>query len=65
MDNVLIAFAPVIAGIISAVVGVLSWYESTRKTKHDELHDLYDEVKADNDRLRKENDKLKKELDKK
>jgi len=65
MDNVLIAFAPAIAGIISALVGILSWYESARKTKHDELHDLYDEVKADNDRLRKENEKLRRELDNK
>jgi len=61
MDNVLIAFAPAIAGIISAWVGILSWYESTRKTKHDELHDLYDEVKSDNDRLRRENNRLRKE----
>lgn len=65
MTKILINYAPYLASIIAAVVTYLSFRESKRKTRHDELHDLYDEIKADNNRLRKENDKLKKELDKK
>ena len=64
MTTILIDYAPYLASIIAGVVAYLAFKESKRKTRHDELHDLYDEVKADNDRLRKENDKLKKELDK-
>jgi len=64
MTTILIDYAPHLASIIAGVVAYLSFRESKRKTRHDELHDLYDEVKTDNDRLRKENDKLKKELDK-
>ncbi|MGK4178804.1 hypothetical protein [Lapidilactobacillus dextrinicus] len=65
MNDVLIAYAPYVSLIIGALVSLATFVESKRKTQHDELHDLYDEIKADNDRLRKENDELKKELDKK
>lgn len=64
MTRILIAYAPYVSLIIAGIVSAATFLESKRKTKHDELHDLYDEVKADNDRLRKENDKLKEELDK-
>lgn len=65
MTKVLIAYAPYISLIIASLVSYATFRESKRKTRHDELYNLYDEIKADNDRLREENDKLKKELDKK
>lgn len=64
MTTILINYAPYLASIIAGIVAYLSFVESKRKTRHDELHDLYYEIKTDNDRLRKENNKLKKELDK-
>ena len=65
MTRILINYAPYLSLIIASLVSYATFRESKRKTQHDELHDLYDEIKADNDRLRKENDELKKELDKK
>lgn len=65
MTKILINYAPYLASIIAGIVTYLSFIESKRKTRHDELRDLYEEIKAENDRLRRENDKLKKELDKK
>ena len=65
MTRILIDYAPYLASIIAGIVAYLSFKESKRKTQHDELHNLYEEIKAENDRLRKENDKLKRELDKK
>ena len=65
MTEIFIRYAPYLSLIIASLVSYATFRESKRKTRHDELHDLYDEVKADNDRLRKENDKLKKELYKK
>lgn len=66
MDNntheVLSAIAPYLATIIAAVVSYLSFRESKRKTKHDELSDLYDKVSEDNARLREENEKLMDEI---
>lgn len=48
MTKILIDYAPYLASIIAGIVAYLSFIESKRKTCHDELHDLYDEVKADN-----------------
>ena len=62
MAKILINYAPYLASIIAGIVAYLSFRESKRKTQHDELHNLYDDIKAENDRLRRENDKLKKEL---
>jgi cell division protein FtsB len=59
VHDVLIAFAPYIAGIISAAIAYLSYRESKRKTKHDQLADLADRYAKDNDRLRRENDRLR------
>ncbi|WP_179394995.1 hypothetical protein [Lacticaseibacillus absianus] len=64
LHDVMIAFAPYIAAIISAAIAYLSYRESKRKTKHDELGDLVDRYAADNDRLRKENSELQDELEK-
>lgn len=61
MTKILIDYAPYLASIIAGIVAYLSFRESKRKTQHDELHDLYDEVKADNDRLRRENERIRKE----
>jgi len=61
MTKILIDYAPYLASIIAGVVAYLAFKESKRKTRHDELHDLYDEVKADNDRLRRENERIRKE----
>lgn len=61
MTKILIDYAPYLASIIAGIVTYLSFRESKRKTRHDELHDLYDEVKADNDRLRRENERIRKE----
>jgi cell shape-determining protein MreC len=60
IDKYLMAYAPYIAGILSAMVAYLSLRESRRKTKHDEAIDLLDMVNKDNDRLREENEELKK-----
>lgn len=57
MNNVLIAYAPYVSLIIGALVSLVTFMESKRKTRHDELHDLYDEVKSDNDKIRKERDR--------
>ena len=64
LHDVMIAFAPYIAAIISAAIAYLSYRESKRKTKHDELDDLVDRYAADNERLRKENRELQEELEK-
>lgn len=64
MTEILIDYAPYLASIIAGIVAYLSFRESKRKTRHDELHDLYDEVKADNDRLRRDNERLRKETNK-
>lgn len=61
MTTILTNYAPHLASIIAGVVTYLAFKESKRKTRHDELHDLYDEVKADNDRLRRENERIRKE----
>ena len=61
MTKILIDYAPYLASIIAGAVTYLAFKESKRKTRHDELHDLYDEVKADNDRLRRENERIIKE----
>lgn len=61
MTKILIDYAPYLASIIAGIVTYLSFRESKRKTRHDELHDLYDEVKTDNDRLRRENERIRKE----
>jgi len=60
IDKYLMAYAPYIAGILSALVAYLSLRESRRKTKHDEAMDLLDRVNKDNDRLREENEELEK-----
>jgi cell division protein FtsB len=62
VHDVLIAYAPYIAGIISAAIAYLSYQESKRKTKHDQLADIADRYTKDNDRLRRENDHLRKEI---
>jgi len=62
--DVLVAFAPYISVIIGGLVSWFSFLESKRKTKHDELSDLYDKIATDNERLRKENESLRKERDK-
>ncbi len=54
IDKYLMAYAPYIAGILSAMVAYLGLRESRRKTKHDEAMDLLDRVNKDNDRLREE-----------
>ena len=61
MTKILIDYAPYLASIIAGIVAYLSFIESKRKTRHDELRDLYEEIKAENDRLRRENDRLRKE----
>lgn len=60
--DVLIAYAPYIAGIVSVLVAYLSYLEAKRRTKHDEMEDLYDRVNEDNKRLRTENERLTAEL---
>lgn len=62
MTKILINYAPYLASIIAGIVAYLSFRESKRKTRHDELHDLYDEIKVDNDRLRRENERIRKEI---
>ena len=59
MNNTLLALAPYVAGIISAVVMVLNYREAKRKTKHEELEDLANRLSEDNARLRKENEELR------
>ncbi|MCP9304411.1 hypothetical protein [Lacticaseibacillus paracasei] len=61
IDKYIMAYAPYIAGILSALVAYLSLRESRRKTNHDEIMDLLDKVSKDNDRLRQENSQLRKE----
>ncbi|MHA3065666.1 hypothetical protein [Lacticaseibacillus saniviri] len=65
MNHNILELAPYLAGIVTAFVGLLTFGESKRKSKHDELMDLYDKVNEDNDRLRKENESLKKQLEEK
>ena len=61
MDKVLMAYAPYLAGIIAAIVSVMSYRESKRKTRHDEIQDMYDRSEKDNERLRAEVDRLRAE----
>lgn len=65
MTGLIVKLAPYLAGIVGSLVGYLTFKESKRKTKHDELLELYDKVEKDNDRLRRENNKLRKELENK
>lgn len=62
MDDILIAYAPYLSVIIGALLGVLSYFESKRKTKHDEWHELYSEMKKENEELKKENLELRKKV---
>jgi len=61
MTRILVAYAPYVSLIIAGIVSVATFLESKRKTRHDELRDLYEEIKAENDRLKRENDRLRKE----
>jgi len=61
----LIAIAPYVSAIAMAITGFLTYRESKRKSKHDELHELYKEVKDERDKYKEENDELRKELDEK
>ena len=65
MTRILVAYAPYVSLIIAGIVSVATFLESKRKTQHDELRDLYEEIKAENDRLRRENDRLRKETSRK
>ena len=61
MTRILVAYAPYVSLIIAGIVSVATFLESKRKTQHDELRDLYEEIKAENDQLRRENESLRKE----
>lgn len=63
IDHIAIAWAPLIASGVTFAIGLLSYRESKRKTKHDELADLYDRLKADNDALRAERDSLRQQVE--
>lgn len=65
MNSVLIQLATPIAVLFTAGVTYLTYHESKRHTKHDELLDLYDRIKQENDDLRAENAELRKELNQK
>ena len=63
VHDLLIAFAPYIAAIISAAVAYLSYRESKRKSRHDEVHGMYEDMKKERDEARAEADTFRKELD--
>lgn len=64
MNNVLITLATPIAVLFTAGVTYLTYHESKRHTKHDEMLDIYDRIKQENDELRKQNAALQAENDK-
>lgn len=62
--DLIIKLAPYASAVMAVFVSYLSYRETKRKTRHDELSDLYDKVYKDNERLRKENERLNKQNDK-
>ena len=61
ITKIIISSAPYIAGMASAVIAFMTYRESKRKNRHDELEDMNDRLRADNYRLRLENERLRKE----
>lgn len=61
IDKYIMAYAPYIAGIASALIAFLTYREDKRKNRHDELEDMNDILRAENDRLRHEIERLRKE----
>ena len=64
ITKTIVDLSPYIAGMASAVIAYLTYRESKRKNRHDELEDMNDRLRADNDRLRRENERLRKETSK-
>ncbi len=64
ITKAIVDFAPYLAGIASAVIAFMTYRESKRKNRHDELEDMNDRLRAENDRLRRENERLRKETSK-
>ena len=64
MRDVLIAYAPYFSAIVTSLVAYLGYRETKRKSRHDELRELYEERKKEAAELKKENLRLKKELEK-
>lgn len=59
--DLILKLAPYLSTFLAVVVSYLSYRETKRKTRHDELSDLYDKVVDDNKRLRRDNMRLTKE----
>ncbi|QTH68374.1 hypothetical protein [Lacticaseibacillus paracasei] len=61
ITKIIVDSTPYIATIVPTLIAYLTYRESKRKNKHDELEDMNDRLRADNDRLRRENERLRKE----
>lgn len=59
ITKIIVDSTPYIATIVPTIIAYLTYRESKRKNKHDEVMDLMDRVNQDNDRLREENEELK------
>ena len=62
MDKFILGLAPYVAGILATILAFLTAHESSRKSKHDELMELYKIVEAKNKDLEAENDDLREKL---
>ena len=63
MHELLITYAPYISGIMGAVLAFLTYRESKRKSQHDELHELCEEMKKQRDDALKQLDEMRKKND--
>lgn len=61
ITKIIVDSTPYIATIVPTLIAYLTYRESKRKNRHDELEDMNDRLRADNDRLRRENERLRKE----
>ena len=57
LHELLMAYAPYIGGV---VIAYLTYRETKRKTRHDELHELYEDMKQQRDDLQKQLDEERK-----
>lgn len=64
ITKIIVDSTPYIATIVPTLIAYLTYRESKRKNRHDELEDMNDRLRADNDRLRRENERLRKETSK-